>query len=61
LVDVVTSSRCLLALYTKLRAGVCLTHVGREGRRQIRVAHEAAIEDDHSAIIAGGPVAARVV
>ena len=28
--DVVTSSR-LLALYTKLRTGSCLTHVGREG------------------------------
>jgi hypothetical protein len=28
-----TSSRCLLALYTKLRAGSCLTHVGREGGR----------------------------
>ena len=31
MVDVVTSSRCLLALYTKLRTGSCLTHVGREG------------------------------
>ena len=30
--DVVTSSLRLLALYTKLRAGDCLTHVGREGR-----------------------------
>ena len=31
MVEVVTSSRCLLALYTKLRTGSCLTHVGREG------------------------------
>jgi hypothetical protein len=31
LVDVVTSSRRLLALYTKRRTGSCLTHVGREG------------------------------
>ena len=32
MVDVVTSSRRLLALYTKRRTGSCLTHVGREGR-----------------------------
>ncbi len=31
MVDVVTSSRCLLALYTKLQTGSCLSHVGREG------------------------------
>src|SRR5580658_1846993 len=33
--DEFTSSLCLLALYTKLRAGVCLTHVGREGSSSI--------------------------